>query len=204
MVASHRRATALRTALVIGLVLGLAACGRTDIADYPLDALSPDGPVAAEQDALWRMVFPIAVVVFVLVQGLILFAVFRFRDRGDGTLPKQVEGNTRLEIMWTIVPAVILAGIAVPTIGSIFSLAEEPDPEERIDVTVVGKQYWWQFEYPDEGMFTANEMVIPTGTPVFVHLDGDPVYEGPDGEEMPVPFTVEDVRPERKRDVWWY
>lgn len=184
MVARHRKATAGRITLLIGLVLALTACGDTTMAEYPLDALSPRGPVAQEQDDLWQLVFPIAVVVFVLVQGLILFAVFRFRDRGDGALPKQIEGNTRLEIFWTIIPAVILAGIAVPTIGSIFSLAGAPDEGERIDVTVVGKQYWWQFEYPGEGVFTANEMVIPTGTPVYLHLDGDPVYEGPDGGEM--------------------
>lgn len=187
MVGDHRRAIAMRAALLAGLVLVLAACGRTDIADYPLDALSPDGPIAERQDDLWQIVFPIAVVVFVFVEGMILLAVFKFRDRGDGTVPRQVEGNTRLEILWTIIPAVILAGIAVPTIGSIFALAGEPDEAERVDVTVVGKQFFWQFEYPDEGFFTANEMVIPTGTPVYLHLDGDPVYEGPDGEKTEDP-----------------
>lgn len=187
MVASHRKAILARTALVGGMVLVLAACGRTDISEYPLDALSPDGPVAQAQDDLWSIVFPIAVVIFVLVEGAILVAVFKFRDRGDGQLPKQVEGNTRLEILWTIIPAVILAGIAVPTVATIFDLAGEPDPDERIDVTVVGKQFFWQFEYPDEGFFTANEMVIPTDTPVRLHLDGDPTYERPDGSEFADP-----------------
>lgn len=190
MVASHRKAVLARTALVAGMVLVLAACGRTEISEYPLDALSPDGPVAQAQDDLWQIVFPIAVVIFVLVEGMILFAVFKFRDRGDGQPPKQVEGNTRLEILWTIIPAVILAGIAVPTISTIFDLAGEPDPNERIDVTVVGKQFFWQFEYPDEGFFTANEMVIPTDTPVQLHLDGDPTYQRPDGSEFEDPANL--------------
>jgi cytochrome c oxidase subunit 2 len=184
MVGDHRRAILGRAALLAGLALVLAACGRTEISEYPLDALSPEGPIAEQQDDLWRVVFPIAVVVFVFVEGMILLAVFKFRDRGDGTVPRQVEGNTRLEILWTIIPAVILAGIAVPTIGSIFALAEEPDENERVDITVVGKQFFWQFEYPEEGFFTANEMVIPTDTPVYLHLDGDPVYQRPDGEEF--------------------
>lgn len=182
--AGHHKAIRARAALIGALALGLAACGRTDINEYPLDALSPEGPIAQQLDQLWDIVFPIAVVVFVLVEGLILFAVFKFRDRGDRDVPKQVEGNTRLEILWTIIPAVILAGIAVPTVGTIFELSEAPPEQERIDVDVVGKQFFWEFEYPDEGIFTANELVIPTDTPVYLHMDGSPVYETPEGQEF--------------------
>jgi cytochrome c oxidase subunit II len=61
--------------------------------------------------------FWIAVVVFVLVQGLVIYAAVRFRAKdGDETLPVQVHGNTRLEIFWTVIPALILAAIAVPTV----------------------------------------------------------------------------------------
>ncbi len=184
---ARRRAVALRSLLLIGLVALLAACGGTDIEERPLDALSPDGPIARAQDDLWRLVFPIAVVVFILVQGLIIFAVIRFRDRGTGEMPKQIEGNTRLEILWTVIPALILAVIAVPTVTTIFELDGEPPVDERLDVTVVGKQYWWQFEYPDEGFFTANEITVPVDTPVHLHLDGTPEYEMPDGSVQPDP-----------------
>ncbi|PSO54270.1 MAG: cytochrome c oxidase subunit II [Actinobacteria bacterium QS_5_72_10] len=182
--AGHRKAILARTVVIGALALGLAACGRTEMSEYPLDALSPNGPIAEELDRLWQIVFPIAVGVFVLVEGLILIAVLKFRDRGDGDLPHQVEGNTRLEILWTIIPAVILAGIAVPTVGTIFELSEAPAKEERVEVEVVGKQFFWQFEYVNEGFFTANEMVVPTDTPVYLHLEGDPVYKGPDGREI--------------------
>jgi cytochrome c oxidase subunit II len=172
----------LRSALIVGMLLLLAACGRTDIADFPQDALSPDGPIARQQDALWQQVFPIAVGVFVLVQALIIIAMVKFRARGDETeLPRQFAGNTRLEIFWTLIPALILVWVAVPTVQTIFALAEEPAESERLDVRVVGKQYWWQFEYPTEGVLTANEMVIPTGTPVWVELDGIGEYEVADG-----------------------
>jgi cytochrome c oxidase subunit II len=172
----------VRVGLMVALVALLAACGTTDRADYPLDALSPEGPVAQAQDDLWRLVFPIAVGVFILVQGLIIIAVIKFRARPDDTaITKQVHGNTRLEIAWTIVPAAILVWIAIPTVQTIFSLDAEPDAGERLDVTVVGKQYWWEFEYPDLGIVTANELYIPVDTPVYLTLDGTPSYELADG-----------------------
>jgi cytochrome c oxidase subunit II len=177
------RADLARVALVAGMLLLLAACGRTDIADFPQDALSPDGPIARAQDRLWQQVFPIAVAVFVLVQGLIIFAMIRFRARGDETeLPRQYAGNTRLEIAWTLVPALILVWIAVPTVQTIFQLAEAAPEGERVDVRVVGKQFWWQFEYPGTPVVTANELVIPTGTPVELELDGIGEYELPNGQ----------------------
>ena len=91
------------------LAVAAAACGAEG--ELPQNALDPAGPVARQQDSLWNLVFLIATGVFILVQGLILLAVFRFRDRGDATPPKQVHGNTRLEVMWTVVPALILAAI---------------------------------------------------------------------------------------------
>ena len=164
-------------ALVAGGLL-LAGCsvalGPDAGSTLPQDALNPAGPVAREQDELWNYVFAVAVGVFVLVQAGILYVVFRFRDRGETDLPKQVHGNTRLEILWTIIPAVILAFIAVPTVQTIFQLADPP-AEDALMVDVVGKQYWWEFTYVDEGVRTANELHIPTGREVFIRLDGTAV-----------------------------
>lgn len=148
------------------LVTGCATSG------LPQSALDPAGPIARQEDNLWKLVFWIAVGVFVLVQGLILLAVFRYRDRGGDEIPKQVAGNTRLEVFWTIVPALILIGIAIPTVGTIFDLAGAPG-DEALDVRVVGKQYWWAFEYlgdEGQGVVTANELHIPTGRPVYLQM----------------------------------
>jgi cytochrome c oxidase subunit 2 len=139
--------------------------------DIPADALNPLGPVARTQDGLWDLVYPIAIGVFILVFGGLAFIMVRFRDKGQAELPKQVHGNTKLEITWTLIPAVILAVIAVPTVQTIFELVEEPT-EDSILVNVIGKQYWWEFEYVDEGFFTASELHIPTGRDVFITLDG--------------------------------
>jgi cytochrome c oxidase subunit 2 len=154
----------------------LAGCATANLPgaseSLPQSALDPAGPVARQQDSLWTTVLPIAVAVFVLVQGLILFAAFRWRDRGGDDIPKQVAGNTRLELLWTAIPALILVAIAVPTVQTIFDLAEEPG-EEALNVRVIAKQYWWGFEYLGEegqGVVTANELHIPTDRPVFLQM----------------------------------
>lgn len=164
-----RAAAAARWAPVLLVALLLAGCATVggDTGEIPQNALNPaPGSPAVAQDALWDLVFPIAVAVFVLVQGLILFALWRFRAgrRDDERLPKQLAGNTKLEVIWTLVPALILAGVAVPTVQTIFELATQ-DPE-ALNVRVIGKQYWWEFEYVDpetEGVVTATQLHIPTG-----------------------------------------
>lgn len=190
-----RWASASRWLPVVGLALLLAGCVTVggDTGEIPQNALDPaPGSPAVSQDALWDLVFPIAVAVFVLVQGLILFAVWRFRARSDDErLPKQFAGNTRLEIMWTLIPALVLAGVAVPTVRTIFDLATQ-DPE-ALNVRVIAKQYWWEFEYVDpetEGVVTATQLHIPTGREIQLDMQSvsssisyDPT-QVPDGEQV--------------------
>jgi cytochrome c oxidase subunit 2 len=135
----------------------------------PQDVLSPSGQFAREADRLWDIVFPIAVVIFFIVEGLLLYALFRFR-RKPGREARQFHGNTRLEIVLTALPALILAGVAVPTVQTIFSQAEEP--AGALQVEVEGRQFWWRFEYPELGVVTANELHIPVGQPVRLTIRG--------------------------------
>lgn len=171
---SHREQRRLRRSwfgwvIVAGLIL--SACAQ----DYPQSALDPAGPIARQQDNLWNLVFVIAIVVFVLVQGAIIYALFRFRERkdDDGQIPKQVAGNTKLEILWTAIPALILVGVAIPTVQTIFELAGRPDGDP-LEVRVVGKQYFWEFEYTGDegqGVITATELHIPTDRPVYLTME---------------------------------
>ena len=142
----------------------LAACTR----DYPYNSLAPAGPVAEKQAGLFWLVFWIAAVVFVLVEGALVYAVWRFRRRSPDDRPRQVHGNTRLEIAWTIIPALLLAGVAIPTVGTIFDLAESPPGAMRVEV--IGHQWWWEVHYPDLQLVTANEVHIPTGEQVVFEL----------------------------------
>ena len=147
----------------------LAACAG----DSPYSTLRPAGPVAEKQAELYLLVFWIATGVFVLVEGALIYTVIRFRRRSAADYPKQLYGNTRLEFAWTIVPAFILAFVAVPTVGTIFDLAEEPEGALRIEV--IGNQWWWDVRYPSLNVVTANEIHIPTNQQVVVELSSKDV-----------------------------
>jgi cytochrome c oxidase subunit II len=154
-------------ALVLATFLLAAGCRGPDNSQ---NSLKPEGPGAEKIDNLFVPVFVISVAVGVFVLAGTLWVAFRYRQRpGKNENPKQIHGSTPLEIGWTIVPALILLVVAVFTIRTIFDLAREPKGDV-LEVTSVGKQWWWQFNYPDEEIVTANELVIPTDTQVRVTL----------------------------------
>ena len=156
--------------VVFALLTGGCASERA-----PLDWLRPAGPIARDVGNLWTFVFYIAVAVFFLVEGAIVFALFRFRQRkGDTEMPKQTHGNTRLEIAWTIIPALLLLSLAIPTLSGIYALAQERPNALRVDVTA--SQWWWRYDYPKQAgvaqeTITANQLHIPVGRPVRLYLN---------------------------------
>jgi cytochrome c oxidase subunit II len=168
----------LWAAAAIGLLLLLGACAP----NATQDSLQPKGPYAEKLKDLFIPVFWVAVFVFVVVEGGIIWITIRYRHRkGRDRIPAQTHGNTRLEIGWTIAPALILAGVMVPTIAGIWDLARQP-PEDALNVTVEGFQWWWGFEYTDEDMQTtygdnlpirtADVLVIPEDRVVYLTLEG--------------------------------
>ncbi|GIU91360.1 MAG: cytochrome c oxidase subunit 2 [Acidimicrobiia bacterium] len=157
--------------VLVGLTL--ASCSLVDIPDAPLDSLEPAGPFARQIDDLFWLVFWIAAGIFVVVQGGILAAVFLFRDREGRREPKQIHGSPKLEVAWTVVPALILAVIAVPTLRTLFDLTE--CGEDAITVEVIGHQWWFEYRYPDSGVETANVLVIPAGREVCLEMTSDDV-----------------------------
>ncbi|QGG96726.1 cytochrome c oxidase subunit II [Actinomarinicola tropica] len=174
---SHRSRRSWLLAGLAGLVLVLSGCAE----DAPLDTLEPEGPAARTIQDLVGPVFLIAGVVFVLVEVGVLVIAWRFRQRkgdDDSVVPTQTHGNTPLELGWTILPAVILAFVAVFTLVTIFELEKRDD--DAVDINVVGNQWWWQFNYDvdDDGEFdfsTATEMVIPAGRQVNLSIESNDV-----------------------------
>lgn len=159
-----------RAALAVFAVAVLSGCAGDQ------SALDPAGPYAQAPHDLILIVMGIAAFVLVFVQALIIFSVVKFRTRkdDDGSLPKQVHGNTRLEILWTVIPAVILAVIAAPTVQLVFQTMDEPD-DEFMTVQVIGHRWWFEYYYPDYDIYTANEFAIPAGVPVRLEMrSGDP------------------------------
>ena len=163
--------------LAVGALVLLTGCAD----DAPLSTLEPEGPAAGRIDGLWNFVFVIATVIFFLFQGALVYTIVKYRRRKnadgveDDSFPEQTHGNFRLEVGWTIAPAVILVFVAVYTVSTVFALEErEPD---TIPVEVIGQQWWWEYRYdaddliaagviPDqeyerEEIITAAEMMIP-------------------------------------------
>ncbi len=170
-----RRRTSRRKPLVLGLSVAavglLAGCAK----DAPQDTWQPKGENAQKiQDLQWP-VFLVAGIVGVIVMGAIGYTVIRYRDKGQ-SMPEQTHGKPVLEIFLTIVPAVILVGVGIPTVGAIFDLAEESDTECIINVT--GQQWWWEYDYPAqdgcggiaEPIVTSGQLVIPADTNVMLRL----------------------------------
>ncbi|HET7719670.1 MAG TPA: cytochrome c oxidase subunit II [Acidimicrobiales bacterium] len=169
-----RRWRALGVASIAGLVL--TACG-----DEKQDVFTPDGQRAREINDLQVPVFLIAGVVGLLVAAAMAYVIIlgRRRAKTDAADPVQLEGNFKLEIGWTIAPAVLLGIIAVFTVGTLLRLddAEALPPElEGMEITVYGHQWWWGYEYElGDGddtpeIITANDLVIPAGVPVTLNI----------------------------------
>ena len=165
---SHR-GKRLLYALVGLLALGLVACSGG-----PQNTLEPVGDNALKADRLWDITIAIAIAVFFIVEGLLVFTLLKFRYKPDREAA-QFHGNTKLEIVLTLIPAMILAGLAIPTVQTIFDL--QTKPADTLDITVVGHQFWWEYRYTGlgpggEDIVTANELHIPTGQDVWLTLEG--------------------------------
>ena len=162
---------------------------------------SGGSPNANQIDSLYKITLYIALVIFVLVEGA-LYALYRFRAR-KGAVAAQIRGNTRLEVGWTVGAAVILLALAVLTFAKLSSIQDPANsgpegstPRERprarlyasserklppngksLNITVVGRQYIWQYVYPGanepDGLgapYSYEEMVVPTNTTVTLDI----------------------------------
>lgn len=154
---------------VLVAVLGvlMSACTKEV---QPQNVLDPKAPIARQLDNLWNPVFLIACAVFVLVEGLVIWVSFRYRRRSDSDSPTQIHGSTKLEIGWTVAPALLLAFVGVGTVANISKLDQIPKGPDVMQVKVVGHQWWWEFDYADKGIVTANELHIPVGERVDVRI----------------------------------
>jgi len=155
------------------MALLLAGCGEPF-----LSTLQPAGEVADMQYSLMLLSTAIMVLVIIVVTIIFVYVVVRFRQRKgeENKIPKQVEGSHKLEIIWTVIPIILLIILAVPTVSQTFKLADvEPMNKEKRDkdtvvVNVRANLYWWEFEYPDYGIITSQDLVVPTDERVYFNL----------------------------------
>ena len=160
-----RMKSVIKAGIIFALLLFAMACSP----ESPQSTWDTHGPVAEIQKNLFLFVFWIAVVVFIIVEGGIIYLTFRYR-RKDDKLPVQNHGNLKLEIAWTIIPAIIIVIIAIPTVIAIWDTQVMPDEEDSLVVEAVGHQWWFEFKYPTEEVVTANELHLPEDTDVIVKI----------------------------------
>nr|WP_224749766.1 cytochrome c oxidase subunit II [Polycladospora coralii] len=141
-----------------------------------LNVLDPSGSAGEKQLDLIKLSFLIMLGVFAVVITIYIYVLIRFRKRkGVDVMPKQTHGNTKLEIIWTVIPIILLGILAVPTVTTTFDLTKIAQDEEVVNVKVTGYQYWWEFEYPELGIKTAQELHIPVGKKINFEIHGKDV-----------------------------
>lgn len=162
-------------ALLTALTVFLSACGQKN-----LSTLSPAGQVGKDQHNLLLLSLAIMTLVILVVVIIYILAIMKFRRKkvGEDVIPKQVEGSFKLEVIWTVIPIILLLILAVPTVYYTYKLADTKEMEvtskekqaEVVTVNVTAKLYWWEFEYPNQGIVTSQELVVPTGQKVYFKL----------------------------------
>lgn len=159
----------------LSLLATLFFTGCEVFRDAPQTTFDPKGPVAQVQLDLFNITLLVCTFIFVVVASVLLYVVIRFRRRAgeaDKEIPANAHGNPMIEIGLIVGSVLLLVIIAIPTFTAAVYSYDVPEEygDDVLEITAVGYQWWWSFEYHEEGIVTANEMAIPVGRPVRIHL----------------------------------
>ena len=164
-VASRESRAQVRQMLLIGAVasaLGIALALLIDW--FPVPASEQAGPI----DTLWDVLLIASVPVFVLVETIVLYCAIRFRMRPGEELKDgpPIHGNTKLEIIWTAIPAILL--VALCTYSYVVLTDIEKAEANSMEIRVVGEQFTWNFYYPGDGgeEIRSNQLYVPINRPI--------------------------------------
>ncbi len=150
------------------LLVGLLLSGCMPVTNV----FNPASPIAGREASLFWIVLGISLVVFLIVDGGLVYIVIRDRGRkGDNTPPPQIHENRVLEAIWTGIPVLLVIILFVLTVATMRAVAAPALSPNDIKVTVVSHRWWWEFDYPDLGIKTANELHIPAGANVQINLE---------------------------------
>jgi cytochrome c oxidase subunit 2 len=168
-------------AVQIGLLLHCLGTGSfaqpAPQSRYPTDIFAPASTPASSIFDLSLFVLAVTGGIFVLVFGLLLYAVMRFRKRAssDDREPPQVYGSNQVELAWTVLPILIVVALFLTTARVINGIQKAGRPAGAVEVVAIGHQFWWEFRYPQLNVVTANELHVPVSdpshpTPTFIKL----------------------------------
>ena len=145
------------------LLTSAAGCGATP------DSFDPVTGQGRSISDLFVLAMALSALVFLLVTGVLVYALIRFRGRPGDADPPQVEGHRTLEIVWTATPFALLVVLFLLSLTTMRRV-ERPAPSPLL-IKVIGHQWWWEFQYPDLGFVTANELHVPVGTPLRLEVE---------------------------------
>ncbi|MBB5324081.1 cytochrome aa3-600 menaquinol oxidase subunit 2 [Anoxybacillus tepidamans] len=153
--------------LPLSLLLLLSGCSENML------VLQPKGPVAKTQYDL--IVWSVGFMLFIIVVVFVLFAVvlIRYREKPERAdyEPPEEEGNTLLEIIWTVIPIIIVTALAIPTVKATFALEKPVKKEVKpLTIQVTAANWKWIFSYPEQNIETVNYVNIPEDVPVKFQL----------------------------------
>ena len=220
--ALRQRGNAAAIAVVVGLALVVVG--------YPLagGAVAPLGgagsPNADNIRVLYVIALVLAMIIFLGVEGVLVYSLINHRFRRGRPEPDQVRGNTRLEVGWTIAAAVVLvvisaitfaflpgiqtparseaSGLRAQTRGALAAV-DQPPPEggSRLNVNVIGQQYLWRHDYPGrEQVFSYYELVVPVDTTVVLNVTSSDVIHS---YWVPKLFGKVDASPGKTNHTWF-
>lgn len=149
---------------------GLAGVVHSVSSHEPTSIFAPAGTPAHSILGLSMLVLGMTGAIFLVVAGLLLYVLLRYRFRATGSEPAQepaqIYGSNQIELSWTVIPVLIVVILFLATARVIFSTELALKPAAALDVTVIGHQFWWEYRYPKLGIVTANELHIPVSDPL--------------------------------------
>ncbi|HUX43190.1 MAG TPA: cytochrome c oxidase subunit II [Terracidiphilus sp.] len=133
----------------------------------PTNIFAPEGTPAQSIFGLSMFVLAICAAIFLVVAGLLLYTIIRYRHRPSDSdrEPPQIYGSNQVELSWTVIPVIIIVVLFLTTTRVIYVTERAHKPKDAVDVIVVGHQFWWEFRYPKLGIVTANELHVPVSDP---------------------------------------
>ena len=134
----------------------------------------PHSPQIQAISTLFNSFLVLAAVIFLAVSGLVVFSLFRYRERAGASMPRQHFGSRRIEVTWTVIPLLIVLALFVVTVR-IMAVVDAPlEPRQAPDLVITGHQWWWEARYPN-GAAAANEIHIPASRRLLARIESSDV-----------------------------
>ena len=175
----------------------LAGLAGSAVAQQPhpwqLNLQEPHSPIMERIHSLHDVLLWMCFLISLFVLALLLYVIWKFNEKRNPT-PSTTTHNTTIEVLWTVIPILILVGIAIPAVPLLYATDDASDAD--LTIKAIGRQWYWSYEYPDSGGFTYDSFMVKEadlkpGQPRLLTADEDLVV--PVGKKIRVLVTSSDV-----------